>query len=217
MRLLIVISLATSTHSVAAEPEATDFDRTIAPLLAARCLDCHSGSEPKGGLDLGSRGSALKGGESGVVLKPGKLDASVLWERVREDEMPPKHPLTGAEKSTLKQWIEAGVKWGSDSIDRFRYTTDRRAGYDWWSLQPLKQMWPPENGDTTWPRNAIDEFVWWRLGLAGLEPSPPADPRSLIRRVYFDLIGLPPSPENVAAFVRNPSDDEYAKVVDELL
>jgi hypothetical protein len=213
----LVATCLASGPFVSADDAPPDFDRTVAPLLAARCLDCHSGREPKGGLDLASHQSALKGGESGVVLKPGKLDASVLWERVRDEEMPPKHPLTDSEKSTLKLWIESGAKWGSDPIDRFRYTTDRRAGYDWWSLQPLKLTGPPEIGDTAWPRNAIDEFVWWRLGLAGLEPSPPADPRSLIRRVYFDLIGLPPSPNVVAAFIRNSSDEEYAKIVDGLL
>lgn len=195
----------------------TDFDRTVAPILAAKCLDCHSGGEPKGGLNLSDKASTHKGGESGVVLKAGDLDGSAIWQRIRDDEMPPKHPLSQKEKDAIRDWIESGAKWGTDSIDPFRYTTDSRAGYDWWSLQPLRDVTPPETGDSAWPRNEIDEFVLRRLHEAGLSPSEEADPRTLIRRVYFDLIGLPPSPEQIAAFQREPSDEAYRKVVDELL
>src|SRR6187455_779425 len=120
----------------AADPP--DFDREIAPLLASRCLDCHRGAEPKGGLDLLSTKSLAKGGDSGeAIVVAGKPDASLLWQRIAADEMPPKHPLPAGEKAILKAWITAGARWGTDPIDPFRYSTSSRAGYDWWSLQPL--------------------------------------------------------------------------------
>jgi hypothetical protein len=112
--------------SFAANPP--DFDREVAPILAGRCLDCHSGSEPKGKLDLSGSKAALAGGESGTALVAGKPDDSNLWQRIAADEMPPKHPLPAAERETIKRWIAAGAKWGTDPIDPFFYTT-RRASW----------------------------------------------------------------------------------------
>ena len=220
LRRVVLLSWILVTNSVTclyAESPNEQFDNGVGRLLAARCLGCHSGLEPKGGLNLTTHAGTLRGGESGVVLKAGKLEDSVLWMRVAENEMPPKHPLSKSEKDTFKKWILNGAKWGTDPIDRLRYTTDRRAGYDWWSLQPIRTVNPPKIGETPWPHNAIDRFVWKRLADRKLSPSKPADPRSLIRRVYFDLIGLPPSPEVVVGFVGNPSQEAYSKIVDDLL
>ncbi len=194
-----------------------DFDRRIAPLLAARCLDCHSGLKPEGGLDLTKRESAFKGGESGKAIEPGQPEKSVLWQRIAADEMPPKHPLTADEKAVFKKWIESGAQWGTPEIDRFKFTTDRRAGYDWWSLQPIKHPAVPAVQDAKWSKNDIDRFILATLNAKGLTPSETATPRVLLRRVYFDLIGLPPSPEEVAEFERDPSDARYAAIVDSLL
>ncbi|MFO0846823.1 MAG: c-type cytochrome domain-containing protein [Gemmataceae bacterium] len=113
-----------------------DFDRDVAPLLARRCLDCHSGPAPKGRLDL-SRQKAARG------VLTGKLDDVALWQRVRDDEMPPKKPLPDAEKAILRRWVESGAKWGADPIDPFRVSTEHRAGYDWWSLRPVAQRTVP--------------------------------------------------------------------------
>ena len=198
----------------AAEP---DFQKDIAPLLAAKCLECHSGSEPEGALDLATQTGLNKGGESGVALQAGKPDASLFWQRIRDDEMPPKHPLTAKEKKTFENWITAGAKWSGESIDRFRYTSDSRAGYDWWSLQPVRNVSLPQLDETRWPRNSIDHFVLKRLLDKQLTPSAQATPRAQIRRLYFDLIGLPPEPKVVAAFVANPSEEAYLKIVDDLL
>ena len=112
----------------AADKAAKQFDSTIAPLLAARCLECHSGPHPKGELDLSRRDKAFTGGENGVVIVAGKPEESLLWEHVREDEMPPKHPLKADEKKLLKDWIAGGAVWGTKVIDRLRYTTDSRGG-----------------------------------------------------------------------------------------
>jgi hypothetical protein len=194
-----------------------DFERTVAPLLAARCLECHSGDDPKGGFDLSTQTGTAKGGESGVAILAGKAEDSALWQRVRDDEMPPKHPLTAKEKDTIKRWIAGGAKWSGGDIDRLKYTSDSRAGYDWWSLQAVQEVSPPLIEKTNWPNNGIDFFVFRRLHEKGLSPTKRADARAQIRRLYFDLIGLPPSPEAIAQFVADPSDEAYLKVVDQLL
>lgn len=194
-----------------------DFENDIAPLLAGKCLECHSGNVPEGGLDLSSKAGLTKGGETGSVILVGQPGASLLWQRVADDEMPPKHPLTAAEKQLLRSWIISGAEWSGGTIDRFRYTTDGRAGYDWWSLQPVRKVQPPQFKQPNWPRNEIDQFILHRLNERGLSPSDEANPRTQIRRLYFDLIGLPPEPAVVAAFVANPTDEAYLKIVDELL
>ena len=179
-------------------------------------MECHAGLEPKGELSLVSVELARKGGESGPAWVPGDAEQSLLWQRVRADEMPPKHPLTAAEKELLRRWIEEGASWGSQPLDPFLITTDSRAGRDWWSLQPLQPKAPPQVDDA-WVHNEIDAWVWQRLQQNGLSPSPQADPRTLVRRLYFDLIGLPPSPDEVQAFIADPSPEAYQRLVERLL
>ena len=141
LSLLLAHICALLSVAAAAEP---DFDRQVATLLASRCLECHSGAEPKGKLDLSAAKSAVAGGESGPAIVAGKPDESYFWQRIEAGEMPPKHPLPAGERAILKAWIEAGAKWGADPIDPFRYTTSTRAGYDWWSLQPLVRPAVPQ-------------------------------------------------------------------------
>jgi hypothetical protein len=168
-----------------------------------------------------SADAARRGGESGSAITPGDATGSRLWERVSGDEMPPKHPLSEQDKNTLRQWLDEGAAWGEGSLDPLAATTSTRAGRDWWSLQPLSDPSPPwpatgsETGDTA--GNPIDAFVLQRLQRAGLSMSPEADARTLIRRLHFDLIGLPPTPQQVAAFVADPSEAAYQRVIDELL
>ncbi|MBC8351714.1 MAG: DUF1553 domain-containing protein [Planctomycetes bacterium] len=201
--------------------EATEhFDRVIAPLLARHCLECHSGPELKGGLDLSHRDSALKGGESGPAFVPRDATGSLLIERVIADEMPPKHPLTDKEKVLLREWLDGGATWGTDPIDPFRFTTTHRAGYDWWALQPVAEVPVPRGAvldSAEHNQNAIDTFIAAKRKEMGLRGSPQADRRTLIRRVYFDLLGLPPTPEDVATFVRDDAPDAYERLVDRLL
>ena len=196
---------------------ARSFDERIAPLLARRCLQCHNGSENKGGLDLTRADAAMAGGDSGPAIVAGKPDESYLWERVAQDEMPPKKPLNGAEKELLRSWVAAGAVWGTRPIDRLRYTSDARAGYDWWAWQAVRRPDPPMIEHTAWPRNPIDRFVLANLEREHLEPSPEAEPRTLIRRLTFDLTGLPPTPEEVAAFVADSDPQAYERLVDRLL
>ncbi len=127
-----------------------DFDKDVVPVLARRCLDCHSGADPKGNLDL-TRKDAVLGAKGSVVA--GKPDASELWKKVAADEMPPKKPLSADEKAILKEWIASGAKWGTDPIDPLAATTATRAGHDWWSLQPVARPKVPDAS------NPIDHFV----------------------------------------------------------
>jgi Protein of unknown function (DUF1549)/Protein of unknown function (DUF1553)/Planctomycete cytochrome C len=227
IRLLLIalIALSSAATAIAAPPAAKSqrFDRTVAPLLAKRCLGCHSGAKPKGSLDLSRRTTALKGGDGGKVLVPGNAAKSVLWQRIRDNEMPPKKPLPKAERELLKRWIDAGANWGTDPIDPFRFTTDARAGYDWWSLQPVKRPSVPQlQNPGIWqipgfPVNPIDSFILRKLQHQHLSPSPPADRLTLIRRLKFDLLGLPPTPEEIDAFLNDRAPNAYEKLVDRYL
>ncbi len=194
-----------------------NFDQQIAPIFISHCLECHSGAEPDGGLNLSVENLARKGGETGQVILAGNAAASVLWELVNDDEMPPEKPLSQQEKATIKRWIDEGAKWGKSPLDLFSITTATRAGRDWWSLKPLRKVAPPQVTNSDWGSCAIDAFILHQLEKNGLKPSSQADPRRLIRRVYFDLTGLPPSPEQVSRFLADPSDEMYQQIVDQLL
>jgi hypothetical protein len=209
--IAVLLTLAVSPAHSAALAAGPDFDREIAPLLARRCLACHSGAKPKGGLDLSRRKPAL------AAVVPGRPNDSQLWQRIRDNEMPPKKPLPAGERALLRAWIAADARWGSDPIDAFRVTTASRAGYDWWSLRPLARVTPPAVRDAQWPRTPIDCFVLAKLEAKGVSPSPSVDRRVLIRRLTFDLTGLPPSPEEVSAFLADVRPDAYERLVDRLL
>lgn len=197
---------------VATSASAQDFDKVVAPLLIDRCIDCHSGTKPKGKLDLTQKKSAAR------VITPKVLKESTMWERVEAGTMPPKKPLDAKEKAILKAWIESGAAWGTDPIDPFRVTTSRRAGYDWWSLQPVKRPEPPEVKQREWVRNPIDPFILAKLEAEGLGPSPEADALTLRRRLYFDLIGLPPA-DDMVDFIKahQAGDKPHAALADRLL
>lgn len=228
--LLITFALCRAAFAA----DRIDFAREVVPIFVSHCTDCHSGAEPKGGLSLIEPDRFAKGGESGMPIAAGNPDASLLWRQVSTDEMPPKHPLGDADKATLRQWIEEGANWSGGPIDPFAISTSTRAGRDWWSLKPI-QAHSPIAADHTkrseadhpqtrqqgarvgWARKGLDHFILDRLHAAGLTPSPEATPRELARRVAFDLTGLPPTPQQIAAFASDPSDESYAKLVDELL
>jgi hypothetical protein len=199
-----------------AEDGAKTFDSQVARLLASRCLECHHGQEAKAKLDLQQRDAAMKGGENGVAILPGKPEQSLLWQRVSADEMPPDDPLSDDEKAILQRWIAEGAEWGSDPIDIFQFSTDKRAGYDWWSLQPLADPAPPQLRHRR-IRNPIDAFVLAQLKENKLTLSADAEPRDLIRRVYLDFLGLPPSPEEVEEFISNFSEASYQQLIERVL
>lgn len=187
-------------------------------LLARNCLECHNASDRKGGLNLAKRDDALRGGDSGAAVAPADAK-SLLLSRIADGEMPPKErpKLSAGDQKLLRDWIAAGAVWAEDPINPFRYTSERRAGYDWWSLQAVRRAKPQAVMNAAWPVSAIDHFVLAKLEAAGWQPSPEADRRTLIRRLSFDLLGLPPTPEQVAEFVDDRDPRAYEALVDRLL
>ncbi|MHC5537341.1 DUF1553 domain-containing protein [Singulisphaera rosea] len=193
-------------------------------MLVERCWSCHGDSKaPKGGLRLTSRVELLQGGDSGEAVVVGDPDKSPLIQAVRylgEPKMPPKEKLKDREIEILTKWVKSGLPWPEAKVAPVAEKRDRRLTDDpgrFWSFQPIQAVAAPEIRNTTWPRSDIDRFILARLEEKGFGPAPSADRRSLIRRATFDLIGLPPSPEEVEAFIADDSPDAFAKVVDRLL
>ncbi len=203
----------------AAAAEEVDFEATAADVLLRRCLECHAGEDAEGGLDLTSGPGLAAGGDSGPAVVPGDVQASFLLERVTAGEMPPEkngasQAMPAEEREALAAWIAAGAQWPEGRVlDLYERTTGLRAGRDWWSLQPLAEVTLPA-GESV---NPIDRFVEHRLAKAGLAAAPGADRRTLLRRLSFDLIGLPPSPDEMAAFLADASPEAYERQVDRLL
>lgn len=214
---VVCVTLALASRGLA--DDTAEFRRTIGPLLARRCVGCHDPHEKKGGLDLSTREGALAGGESGPAVVPGKAEGSRVWQRIAAGEMPPEKPLPEAERKLLKQWLISGALWQGGALDPLAYSSDTRAGYDWWALQPLAVVnaTPAEPPRSPWQRNRIDGFVEARLRQAGLAPSGEADRATLLRRLSFDLTGLPPTESELRAFLDDRSPDAYEKQVDRLL
>ncbi|MGE0606871.1 MAG: DUF1553 domain-containing protein [Pirellulales bacterium] len=199
--------------------DATTLEERVAVLLARNCLECHSEAEKQGGLDLTRRERAIAGGESGPAIDLQSGGNSLLLKRVEAHEMPPteRPALSLEDRQLLADWLAAGAKWAADPIDPFLYSSDRRAGYNWWSLQPVAAVQPSAVTDEGWLANDIDRFILARLESQQLTPSPAAARRTLIRRLSFDLLGLPPSPEEVAAFESDEDPRAYEHLVDRLL
>ncbi|MCA9265123.1 MAG: DUF1553 domain-containing protein [Planctomycetales bacterium] len=188
------------------------FDSTVAPILARHCVECHNSSEPSGELNL-----VTGDGRSRVLDTDDPLDGE-LWHAVSTNEMPQDRPaLTPPEKHQIRAWLLRGGRWGTQPLDPFLVTTDRRAGRDWWSLQPVHSPAVPLVQHTKWPRNEVDRFVLARLESRGWLPTGELNRRHLLRRLTFDLTGLPPTADEIAAFEADKSPDAYEKRVDELL
>ena len=217
---LAILSVCILTSQSIAKPQTTStFESRIAPLLKSRCITCHQGKSPSGGLDLTSSSGFSHGGAHGPAIVAGDSDRSLLYQRISTRSMPPNMPLAVSEIAAFKQWIVDGGKWDADATLGGDTTPGptRRAGLDWWSLRKLQSPPAPHVKLTSWVRNPIDAFILSRLESEVLSPSPAADRQTLIRRVTFDLIGIPPTPEEVSHFVADQSPDAYAKLIDRLL
>ena len=203
-----------------AEPEGDRFFREkIRPVLEASCFGCHSATaaKVKGGLLLDSREALLRGGDTGPAVVPGNGGESLLIQAIRHTDgldMPPKKPkLADPVIDDFERWVNMGVPFpGSESAGP-RLDDARRH----WSFQPVNKTRPPEVREVAWVRTPVDAFILEKLEGRGWKPAPPAEPRDLIRRVTFDLTGLPPSPEDVESFVADTSTDAYKRLVDRLL
>jgi cytochrome c553 len=219
---LLSITAAGAT-SAATEPS-RQFESEIRPLLVQRCHKCHGATVQKGKLRLDSRSAALAGGENGPAVVPGKPQKSLLVDAINHGsrEMPPDGKLSEAQIASLTRWIEQGAVWPGD--DQPPVAAVRRgpkelteADRQWWSFQPVKRPAAPEI-TSDWPlRNDVDRFVAARLQAEKLHSSPEADKHALLRRATFDLHGLPPTPEETAAFLAHDAPQAYEKLIDRLL
>ena len=203
----------------------SDFETSAAALFSAHCVDCHNGQEKKGGLDLTTMKSAFRGGNTGPGLVPGDLKGSQVWERIRSGEMPPQEnsALDQRQLERLRKWILAGAEWPAGRrLGPYEFSTDTRGGKDWWSFQPVRRPALPfsgtlnSNGNRK-PAHPVDQFVDQRMLATPLSRSGPATRRVLVRRLFFGLTGLPPTPNEVAEFLDDRSPDAYEKLVDRLL
>ena len=210
-------------------PEQVEFfEKQVRPVLIERCFQCHSSDAEKveGGLLVESRKALLAGGESGPAIVPGASDKSLLIQSIRYEsrEMPPKGKLRPEEIASLEKWVEMGAPWPADASTSEHVVMTADLPRDWdalrqnhWAFRPLAEESPPNVKDLTWPESDIDRFILSRLEVAGLKPAQRADRRVLVRRAYFDLTGLPPTPEEVHAFESDSQPDAFAKLVDRLL
>ena len=202
------------------------FEGKVRPVLAENCFKCHGPDKQKGKLRLDSREAILRGGDSGPAIVPGEPAESLLVKAIHYEvlEMPPERRLSNTVIGDITRWVALGAPWPSSTKNRpsaelaerekFSISEEDRA---YWAFQEIGPSRLPAVSDPSWVANPIDAFVLARLEAKRLAPNPPASPRNLIRRLFFDLIGLPPTPAEVAAFVANPSTAAYEALIDELL
>ncbi|HVR87428.1 MAG TPA: PSD1 and planctomycete cytochrome C domain-containing protein, partial [Planctomycetota bacterium] len=199
------------------------FEKKVRPVLVKNCYTCHSANtNAKGGLRVDDRGGLLRGGSSGPAVVPGNPEKSLLIQAVSHtgdvSTMPPKKPLTAEETADLTRWIKDGAAWPKTEIA----VTKPNAKYDklrqqHWAWQPLHASAIPPVKNESWPRSDIDRFILAKLEKEALAPVADADKSTLLRRVTYDLTGLQPTPEAMAAFLQDPSPDAFEKIVDRLL
>jgi hypothetical protein len=233
--LLVIGPSAAVSQSLAAEtpaevapvtPEQEKFfEEKVRPVLAARCLECHGDKKAESGLRLDSRAAALAGGATGEqAVVPGNPEASLLVKAINhagDIHMPPDDKLAAAEIEALTDWVRQGLPWPASSQAAAPVMSPaERAAADrsnHWAFQPVADPALPELPHPEAARGAVDAFVQARLAAAGLSQSPAADRRTLVRRAAIDLVGLPPTPEEVDAFLADPSPDAYERLIDRLL
>jgi mono/diheme cytochrome c family protein len=201
------------------------FARRVRPLLADNCVKCHGGDKTRGGLDLTSREGLLKGGDDGPVVVPFQGKQSRLYKlaaHLEDPHMPPKSPrLSDEQLNLLLTWIDLGAAYDGPLVDKGAVAKQPKTVTDenrqFWSFRPLARPTPPAVKNEAWVHTPVDRFVLAKLEDKGVAPNRPADRRRLIRRASFDLLGLPPPPEEVEAFVNDPAPDAYDRLLDRLL
>ena len=211
---------ASVSSSTATGSEVADyFESNVRPLLAAHCQKCHGANKHESGLRLDRRDGFLHGGEDGPVVVPGDAQKSLLIQAVQQTgdiKMPPESKLSEPEIAMLTEWVNHGAAWPEEkSVSEVPATADQ--GKQHWAFQSVHAPAMPKVRQTNWIQTPVDSFVLAKLEAAGIEPSPPVDRRTLIRRATFDLLGLPPTPEETEAFVADAAPDAYARLIDRLL
>ncbi|MBI1915779.1 MAG: DUF1549 domain-containing protein, partial [Planctomycetes bacterium] len=228
----VVLCLSLAAGPAAANKDMPDaavlefFEKKVRPVLAEHCFQCHSTQAKKvrGGLLLDSRGGLLTGGDNGPVLVPGQPDRSRFIEAVRygnvDLRMPPRGRLPDAVVFDLVAWVRMGAPWPAGDAPRStgkEHFDLQKRKREHWAWQPVRPQTPPAVRDSAWPRSPADRFLLAKLEEKGLSPAPSADRRTLLRRAWFDLVGLPPPAAEAEAFVRDKSPDAVEKVIDRLL
>ncbi|MGE3804496.1 MAG: PSD1 and planctomycete cytochrome C domain-containing protein [Gemmataceae bacterium] len=219
----VVLFLSVSTAR-ADDGRVEFFEKKVRPVLVKHCYNCHSANtNTRGGLRVDDRNGLLEGGDSGPAVVPGAPDKSLLILAVRyrgRTKMPPKTQLSATEIADLERWVKEGAAWPAEQVPvtigqpNPRYDKLRK---EHWAWQPLKPASAPQVQDKAWPRDDIDRFVLAALESKGLAPVADADRATLLRRVTFDLTGLPPTPAEIDAFSNDTSPEAFEKVVDRLL
>ena len=230
--LVGAVSLLSSATARADDPQARTatpaeiefFESKIRPLLVEHCQECHSDKKQKGGLRLDQRSFLMTGGDSGPAIDLKQPDKSLLLEVLSytgDYQMPPKGKLPDAEIALIQDWVRKGSPWPDEAkkkpgTTKEEFNLQARLSRQW-AMQPLQPQNPPAVKNAAWSRTPTDQFVLAKLEAAGLQPAPAADRRTWIRRVTFDLIGLPPTPEEIAAFLSDASPQAFERVIDRLL
>jgi hypothetical protein len=231
--LLAILSVVIGARTHAADPPADSpaeairlFTDHVRPLLIDQCVNCHGGEKIKGDLDMTTRPGLLHPGENGPAIVPGKSAESRLMKLVRHEEdphMPSKKPrLSDEQIAFIARWIDAGAPYDKPLIEKSAvakgHATVTNEDRKFWSFAPLSTAPIPKPADAgKWARTPVDRFILAKLEDKGIAPNPIADKRKLIRRATLDLTGLPPTPDEVDAFLRDASPDAYAKLIDRLL
>jgi hypothetical protein len=216
--MLPLLSLTAALSLAQASPadDESFFELKIRPVLVDSCLKCHGGAKVSSGLRVDARANFLKGGERGPALVPGKANESLLLRVLRHTEgvphMPPNKRLPDEVVADVAAWVERGAVWPNGRAVR----AEASPASQHWAFRPVHAMSPPEDPYGL-AQNPVDRFIAAGLRAHGLTPTPPADRPTLLRRVTFDLIGLPPTPEEVAAFVADHAPDAYERIVERLL
>lgn len=215
--MLVLVLAAPAAAQSPLIGKAPVFEKDVLPILTANCLKCHGAEARKSGLDLRTPAAMLKGGDNGPVLVKGKADKSPLYELTANKTMPPeKAPkLTEAQLDTLRRWIEAGAPTEKPETDKVELVSEKDRQF--WSFRPPVRPAVPTVKNRNRVRTPIDAFILEKLEAKGLTLSPDADRQTLLRRVFFDLTGLPPSPDEVEAFLADMRADAYERLVDRLL
>ncbi|MBI5758895.1 MAG: PSD1 domain-containing protein [Planctomycetales bacterium] len=226
--LLVSMAAAQEAADAAkAKPDATvgslNFEDDIVPILQVRCFKCHGAETRKAGLDLRRRFTMLKGGDGGAAIEPGKPDESLLVEQIEKKEMPPpeEEALDKKQIDVLRRWVAAGAPTKAAKEEPLEVAdaddTVRDEDRQYWAFQPPARPVVPSVKSVDRVRTPVDSFVLAKLESQGLTFNPDAPPRVLLRRITFDLIGLPPTPEQLDKFLADTRPDAYERVVDELL
>jgi len=227
-RTTALLATAFALNAPAFSDEGIDFfEKKVRPLLAERCLECHSPEKKvKGGLRLDTREGWMHGGDGGPAIVPGDLEKSMLITAVRykdrDLQMPEKRKLPDEEIAILEQWVKMGAPdpRSGGAVAKKQTGLSIEEGKKFWCYQPLQKPAVPGVKDAAWPRTDLDRFILARIEAANLKPAPDAAPDALIRRLHYNLIGLPPTPEQIDAFTKAAKSDRQAAlaaVTDELL